>query len=602
MVNNTPNPVRVSDYVMHCIYEQGVKHMFTVTGRGALFLTDGLAKHKELQGICTHHEQAAAYAAVAYAQYNDNLGACLVSTGCACTNTLTGVLSAWQDGIPAIFISGQNTLAETSRHTGHKVRTYGQQEADIIEIVNPITKYAVMITDATKIRFEVEKAIHLAKSGRKGPVWIDVPLDVQSMRVNPEEQEGYVPEKTNENFLSEIDIKETAELLNDAKRPVILIGSGVRSAAAVEELRKLVEDNQIPLVYTGSAPDTYGSDEKFSIGSIGSMGCSRSGNFTLQNADLLIVIGNRLSTITTGPDYCKFAREAKIVVVDIDPVEHSKNTVEIDKLIESDAKVFLNQLLRQSIKKTNKDWVNKCLHWKTKFSSPEFNYKQTEEVNLYHLSEVLSKKMPDESVFASDSGYIEVILPTNINFKKGQRIVHPASQGAMGYALPAAIGAYYGSGKLPVITVIGDGSIMMNIQEFETIRYNKIPLKVFVINNNAYAIIRKRQKELFRKRTIGTDDSNGLSVPDFKNVAKCFDLQYELISKSANLESKIDSIIKMDGPVLCEIMGTDAQEYVEVAVTRNKKNGLVRRPLEDQYPFLERKLFLSEMIVDPIDQ
>lgn len=587
---------------MNCIYEQGVKHLFTVTGRGALFLTDALAKHKELQGICSHHEQAAAYAAVAYAQYNDNLGACLVSTGCACTNTLTGVLSAWQDGIPAIFISGQNTLAETSRHTGHKVRTYGQQEADIIEIVDPITKYAVMITDATKIRFEVEKAIHLAKSGRKGPVWIDVPLDVQSMRIKPEEQEGYVPETTNEKHLSEIDTKETAELINDAKRPVILIGSGVRSASAVEELRRLVEDNQIPLVYTGSAPDTYGSDEKLSIGSIGSMGCSRAGNFALQNSDLLIVIGNRLSTITTGPDYCKFAREAKIVVVDIDPVEHSKNTVEIDKLIEADAKVFLNQLLRQPINKVDKEWVNKCLHWKTNFSRPEFDYKKTEEVNLYHLSDVLSKKMPAEAVFASDSGYIEVILPTNINFKQGQRIVHPASQGAMGYALPAAIGAYYGSGKLPVITVIGDGSIMMNIQEFETVRYNKIPLKVFVINNNAYAIIRKRQKELFRKRTIGTDDSNGLSVPDFKNVAKCFDLQYELISKSANLESKIDTVIKMDGPVLCEIIGTDAQEYVEVAVTRNKKNGLVRRPLEDQYPFLERKLFLSEMIVDPIDQ
>ncbi|MFT5337235.1 MAG: acetolactate synthase-1/2/3 large subunit [Luteibaculaceae bacterium] len=598
---NDTTPVRVADFIMNYLFDQGVKHMFTVSGRGALFLTDALAKHPEMEGICNHHEQAAAFAAVAYSQYNDNLGACLVSTGCACTNTFTGVLSAWQDGIPVVFISGQNTLKETSRHTGVKVRTYGQQEADIIPMVETMTKYATMIEDPNRIRYELEKATFLAKSGRKGPVWIDVPLDVQSMRVTPSEMEGFEPEKCESNVLTKFDIDSVTELMNHANRPVILIGSGIRSAHAITELKAFVEKFEIPLVYTGSAPDSYGSKERYSMGSLGSMGCSRAGSFVVQNADVLLVIGNRLSTLTTGPDYCKFAREAKIVVVDIDPLEHDKNTVEIDHFVASDAKLFLRSMLEQEIKTTKKTWLEKCFHWKDSFPNCEEKYKESENVDLYYLAERLSEALPEKSVLATDSGFIEVILPTNIKFGPGQRIVHPASQGAMGYALPAAIGAHYAS-KLPVCAVIGDGSIMMNIQELETIKYNRIPIKLFVVNNNAYAIIRKRQKDLFRKRTIGTDSSNGLSVPAFEQVASCFDLRYEKIERNTDLDVRLREIMDMEGPVLCEIMGVDNQEYIEVTLTRNSSKKLVRRPLEDQAPFISRDLFLSEMLIEPIDQ
>jgi len=447
MATDYSKPVRVCDYIMNYIYDCGVKDIFTVTGRGALFLTDGVAKHPELNCISTHHEQAAAFAAVAYAQYNDNIGACLVSTGCAGTNTLTGVLSAWQDGIPCVFISGQNTLNETSRHTGINVRTFGQQEADIIPIVESVTKHSVMISDPSRIRFELEKAIYLATHGRKGPVWIDVPLDVQSMRIVPSELELYIHSETENFTVKKEDIDSIVKGLAVATRPVILIGNGVRSADAINEFENLVNKNPIPVVYTASAPDTFGADHDLCIGSIGSMGCSRAGNMALQNSDYLLIIGNRLSTITTGPDYCKFAREAKIVVVDIDPIEHSKKTVEIDQFIKADAKSFLSLLLTREIKKTDQFWLNKCFHWKDIFSKCEDKYKLPEKVDLYFLAELMSKYMAEKSVCVTDSGFIEVILPTNINFGKYQRCIHPASQGAMGYALPAAIGAHYASKK-----------------------------------------------------------------------------------------------------------------------------------------------------------
>ncbi len=593
--------IRVADYIMERLYAEDVKHVFMVTGRGALFLSDAVARHKELTGVSVHHEQAGAYAAVAYAQYNDKLGACLVSTGCAGTNALTGVLSAWQDGIPCVFISGQNMLQETSHYTGIPLRTFGQQEADIIPIVESVTKYATMITDSKQIVYEMEKALHLAQTGRKGPVWIDVPLDIQSMRIEPEELDCFEADDEESGYKTlPDDIQYVKRLLHHSERPVILIGSGIRSADAVYELEAFLEKHPFPVVYTGSAPDTYGTDNSLSIGSVGIMGCTRAGNFTVQNSDFLLVLGCRLSSMTTGSEYSKFAREAKIVVVDIDPVEHSKNTVEIDRLVIADVKKFLTVLMDEDIKKANEEWQNKCLHWKHIFPICEDKYKTSEKVDLYYLAECLSEALPTESVFLSDSGLVELILPTNISFGKGQRCIHPASQGAMGFALPGAVGAYYAS-VLPIIAVIGDGSIMMNLQELETIRYNNIPVTIFVINNNAYAVIRKRQIELFRSRTIGTDPGNGVGCPSFRKVAESFEIPYVKIDNSLELQQKLKSIIDMDGPVLCEIMGLENQEYINISHARNSKGHFVRRPIEDQAPFLDRKRFLSEMIIKPLD-
>ena len=592
--------MRVADYIINRLYDVEAKHIFMVTGRGALFLSDAVAAHKELVGISVHHEQAAAYAAVAYAQYTEKPGACLVSTGCAGTNTLTGVLNAWQDGIPCVFISGQNKLQETSRYTGIPLRTYGQQEADLIPVVESITKYAVMITDPKQIVYEMEKALYLATNGRKGPVWIDVPLDVQNMRIDPDNLEHFTIRKEVNNEPLPEDIHYVKNLIRNAKRPSILIGNGVCSSGAIKELDDFIEKFKIPVTYAASATDIYGLDNPYSIGSVGIMGCSRAGNFTVQNSDLLLVLGSRLSSMTTG-ESCKFVRDAKVIVVDIDRVEHSKDNVKIDRLVISDVKKFLTSLTAEGIKKADTKWQNKCLHWKSIFPKCEEKHKPTDKVDLYHLAECLSETLPNESVLLTDSGLIELILPTNIIFRKGQRIIHPASQGSMGFALPGLIGAYYASGR-PVIAVIGDGSIMMNLQELETISYKNIPAKIFVINNNLYAVIRQRQVEMFRSRTIGTDSSNGVGCPEFKKIADCFNFKYMKIENSIKLQEKLQSAIEMNGPVLCEIMGLENQEYIHNGHVRDSKKKIVTRPLEDQSPYLDRELFLSEMVIKAIDQ
>jgi acetolactate synthase-1/2/3 large subunit len=300
--------IRVADYVIEKIGLQDVKHIFQVTGRGILFLSDAVAKYDKITGISTHHEQAAAYAALAYAQYTGGLGVCLVSTGCASTNALTGVLCAWQDNIPCIFISGQNPLRETTRYSGIPLRTFGSQEADIIDIVKPITKYAVMITESAQIEYELDKALYLAQTGRKGPVWIDIPLDIQNMRIEPAALPLYVTTEGCDFEPGKEDIKYVIDALKNAERPVILIGSGIRSAGAIDDLLAFVEKVHLPVTFACSAVDTIAVNYELLMGSVGSLGGSRAGNFSVQNSDLLLVLGHRLSPVTTSSEYGKFAR------------------------------------------------------------------------------------------------------------------------------------------------------------------------------------------------------------------------------------------------------------------------------------------------------
>jgi acetolactate synthase-1/2/3 large subunit len=593
--------MRVSDYIINKIYDLGTDTIFSVSGRGALFLTDAVAKHGKICNVAVHHEQSAAFAAVAYAQYSGKVGACLVSTGCASTNAITGVLSAWQDNIPCIFISGQNILNETSNFTGLKIRTFGQQEADIIPIIKSITKYSAMLHKGSDIIKELDQAIHFALEGRPGPVWLDIPLDLQSANVEVEMpfKKIEIPERIFS--VTDQDISDLSNKLSNSKRPVILIGSGVRSSSAEEHLRLFVESQNIPVVYSNSAPDIYGSKNKLSIGSIGSMGASRAGNFCLQNSDFVLVLGNRLSAYSTGVDFCDFARDAQIVVVDIDPVEHSKNGVKIDQFLEVDVKELLSKLNILEFSCNTSEWVEKCLHWKKIFSSVEPIFSQSEKIDLYELTQSLSKTLPEDCTLVTDSGFIEVILPTNFNFGDNQRSVHPISQGAMGFALPGAIGAHYASLK-PVFVVVGDGSVMMNLQELQTIIHNNIPAKIIIINNNVYGIIRRRQSELFRGRVIGVDSNNGVSCPNFEKVALAFGLKYQLIQNKDTLENSLKQLVETEGPVICEIICREDQSYIEVGTVRDQNKKMVRRPLEDQTPFLERDLFLSEMIINPIKQ
>lgn len=595
--------IRVSDYIMQRLSGAGIRHLFQVTGRGALFLNDALAKSTELKAVCLHHEQSCAFAAVSYAEQTGGLGACLVSTGCAATNTVTGVLSAWQDGVPCIFISGQNILRETTQYTGIGLRTFGQQEANIVQIVNSITKYSHMVTRPEEIVEVMNTALNAALSGRKGPVWIDVPLDIQSAMIDIDDVRNSLVAPPVERIEPEDkEILLLVDKLKNAKRPIVLIGKGVSSAGAEEMLKEFIQDWQLPLVFSASAPDTYGAGNYLSIGSVGAMGCSRAGNFAISNADLVLVLGSRLTSLTTGPDFCKFARAAEVLVVDIDPIEHSKSGVRIDQFIKCNLRHFFEKLVNFDPGPLRDEWLKKCIHWKNIFRDVEPSFKSENLVDLYQLADSLSKILPRPSTIVTDSGLAEVILPSNIKFSEEMKCIHPASQGAMGFALPAAIGVQCAISH-PVLAVIGDGSFMMNLQELESIRYLKLPIKLIVINNNMYSIIRRRQQDLFRKRTIGTDSSNGVSCPDFKEVADCFGFSYLKVSGINELDAVLEEMFSLSGPVLCEVMGKTDQGYIELGHTRSSAEGkFVRRPLEDQAPFLPRDLFLSEMIIEPIDQ
>ena len=591
--------IRVADYIIQRLVDEGVKHIPLITGRGILYLSDAVAKNQDIQPVSVHHEQAAAYYAVAYAQYNNHLGACLVSTGCASTNATTGVLNAWQDGVPVFFLSGQNWLKETVNYTEKPIRTFGSQEADIIPIMKPITKFCEMVKDPKEIGIIMDKAIYYATHGVKGPVWVDVPVDVQNMRVESEELLRW-DAPIEEYPITESEVKAIVDTINAAERPVFLIGSGIRSAHAIDEFRALVEKLKMPVVFSASAVDTYGTKNELGIGTVAAIGGTRVGNFTVQNADAVICLGCRLSPMTTGSQYEKFARAAKVVVVDIDENEHSKETIKIDAFIKADVKDTINKLISSDIKAVNKTWIEKCLHWKLIFPKCEEIYKQSELADLHNIAATLSEVLPEDAVVLCDAGMEELITPTVIDYGNNQRCLHPASQGCMGVALPAAMGAYYACGHA-VTAVIGDGSVMMNLQEMQTIAFNKMPIRIVIVNNGIYSVIRKRQVELFRTRTVGTDTANGVSVPDFKKVADCFGLKYMRVEGTADMKEKFTELQTIDEPIICEVMAVSDQEYLRTAATFNSQRRFVNRPIEDLFPWMDRETFVKEMIVEPID-
>ncbi len=594
---------RVADCIIRKINEFGAKHIFLITGRGILYLTDAVARNEKIRGISTYHEQGASYSAMAYASCVNGIAACLVSTGCAATNAVTACLCAYQDNLPVVFISGNNMLSENTRYTGAAIRTYGSQETDIIRIVESVTKYAVMLTDPGRVVYEVEKALHIATEGRKGPVWIDVPLDVQNMRIEERELEHY-GETWSLPALMDEDIHYVRDSLNKAERPVLLIGGGVRSACAGTEIKALVEEYHMPLVFSPTAADVYGTSKDLSIGAVGSLGGSRAGNFTVQNSDFVLAIGTKLCSQETGVSK-NFVRDGKIVVVDIDKSEHSKNGVDIERTIYADAKEFLDGLLESNIHRVSDRWTEKCQHWKEIFAVKNETFikelQAGDEIDLYLLGEYLSVFLPENATIITDAGFEELIIPSSIKYREGQRCLFPASQGAMGYAIPAIIGAHY-AGRKNIICIVGDGSIMMNIQELGIIAANHIPAIIFVINNNMYSVIRKRQTDLFRRRTIGNDPSDGVPAPDFQLIANSYGFSYDKIQSLSELPEKMKKIFSSeDGCYLYEIMSSPDQKYLHESYALNEKRRLVHRPIEDLSPFLDRDIIKEEMIIEMME-
>lgn len=595
---------RVADYIAEYILQLGVRDVFMVSGGGMMFLSDGLAMHPELRVVCTHHEQAAAMAAVGYAKYTECFGVAYITTGCGGTNALTGLLDAWQDNVPCIFISGQCKRKETVRNSGLPLRQFGVQEADIIALAQPLTKYAVMVNDPTEIAWHLDKAVHLARSGRPGPVWLDIPMDVQAAVIDETALKRFDPADEPAGYLLDPQpeaLTDVTALLAAAKRPLVVAGQGIRLAGAILAFQKFVEEKQIPVVASRLGIDLLPSDHPLFIGRIGNKG-DRAGNFAVQNADLLLVIGSRLSVSSTGHEYQTFAREAKIVIVDIDPVEHRKNTVRMDLFINADAGRFLEQLMTVPPPKSAA-WCAKCLEWKAKWPVCLPEYAASQAVNLYYFVDCLTRRMKKDAAVVSDAGSAFYVVSQGGMFSAGQRYVTSGGQADMGYSLPAAVGVSLARDKGEVLAVTGDGSFQMNIQELQTVVHNRLPVKLFVWNNDGYLSIRATQSKFFEGRFIGTDSTSGVSFPDTGKIAAAYGIKFFRVHSSEELVGTLDEVLAFEGPVICEVLCVRDQEIVPTVSSWKKPDGtMVSRPLEDMYPFLDRDEFRREMIVSPLPE
>ena len=591
--------MRVADYIVSKIHEMGVNRIFTITGGGAMFLNDAVLRHPDMQAICGHHEQASAMSPVGYAKYSGKMGVVMPTTGCGCTNTITGLLDGWQDNVPMMFVSGQINSYQTMDNYDTPLRQIGVQEADVIAIVKSITKYAVLVKDPKTIRYHVERAIYEAFSGRPGPVWLDIPLDVQSAIIDPNELEGYeIPDTSTKVTLD--DFQELLEHQSTSKRPIILAGNGVRLADAKEEFISFIEKYNIPVVNTYLAADLLPTDHPLNIGRVGIKG-NRAANFALQNSDLLITIGTRLGIPVTGYIYENFAREAKIVVVDIDENEHKKDTIKIDQFIHADAKYFLENA---ELEYVSDSWSKTCLQWREDWPVflPE-HMDDTDGISFYGFMKVLSGCMGDDDIVVSDAGSAYYVSSQAVHLDKNQRYITSGAQADMGFTLPACIGVSVAREGKNVIGIVGDGSFQLNMQEIQTMVHNKLPVKMFVWNNNGYLSIRTTQRKFFDDGFIGTDVDSGISFPDLSKIAYAYGVKYVNVSEIDNLEDKINETMSHDGPVICEVMCKEWDEVLPTIGSKKLPDGkMFSRPLEDMYPFLTREEFLSKMIIKPLQE
>lgn len=597
--------IRVADYCADFIYKLGVKKIFMVTGGGAMFMNDGVAKHPDLEAVCNHHEQASAMAAVGYAKYTGGFASACFTTGCGSTNAITGLLDAWQDNVRCFFISGQVKKKETCRNSATTLRQFGVQEADIISVVSPLCKYAVMINKPESIVYHMEKAAYLSNTGRPGPVWIDIPLDIQGAFIDTSISRHFDPGEIDLDFSTEIDQNDylkLEQLLNNSQRPVILAGNGIRLAKAVNTFKKFIKKVNIPVVTTYLGIDLLEDSNPLNIGRVGIKG-DRAGNFTIQNSDLVISLGTRLSVPTTGFEYDLFARESKVVVVDIDPKEHKKNTVKIDQFINADLKHFFHHFNIDYVNNNTK-WNEKCLHWKNKWPVCLKEYSQDHEgINLYYFVDFLSKRNKENAATVSDAGSSYYVTSQSLKISNNQRYITSGAQADMGFTLPAAIGVSVAKEDQEVIAITGDGSFQMNLQELQTLVHYKLPVKLFIWNNDGYLSIRSTQSKFFEGRYIGTDSRSGLSFPDIEKIAVAYGIYYLKASKSSELEKIIQRALNHKGPVLIEIISPPNQPIVPAASSKKLESGkMVSKPLEDMFPFLPREEFLEEMIVEPLKE
>lgn len=594
--------MRVADYLASTIYNVGVEDVFLVTGGGLMFLTDGIACHDKLKPIPCLHEQAASMAAISYAQVRQGYGCCYVTTGCGGTNTVTGVLHAWQDHVPVVYVSGQCNRNEMMSSVNATVRQIGLQEADIVSIVSPITKYAVTVMRPEDIVYCLEKALYLAKNGNPGPVWLDIPMDVQEAEVDISQLRHYTPEVNIKTTCTNEEINYVKDALETAERPMIIVGQGVRLADACNELIDFIEKYNIPMVGTRLGWDIYPRDKDLNIGLVDTRG-TRAGNFSVQNADVVICIGSRLCMMTTGYNYELFLRGAKkFIVVDIDEEEHKKGTVHIDKIINSDAKEFLKSIPELKLNDFS-DWIAKCNHWKKTWPMiTEEHMNDSNGISKFGFIDTLNRYLKHDSIVVTDAGATTEIPMQGLKFTNvSQRYLGSASQCEMGYAIPGAIGASKGRKNNEVICIVGDGSLQMNIQELQTIVTNKFPIKIFVWNNGGYGTIRGHQKTIFKGRFVGVDEASGTAFPDLSKIANAYNLTYRKANSLLELEKCMEELFELEEPVICEVICWKEEiNPISKGKMRMSDGERIAMPLEDMFPFLDRDEFTREMLIEPI--
>lgn len=598
--------MKLTDYVIDFLVKLGVEYVFGLTGGAVVHLFDSASKNPSMNPIFCHHEQAAALAAVSYARVKNNLGAAIVTTGPGGTNAITGVTAAWQDSIPCIFISGQTRQEHTSR--GKSLRQLGTQELDILALVKPITKYAEMVESPNSIRYHLEKAVYLAQEGRPGPVWIDIPLNFQWSSVLPDTLHGFTGNESGQISPSPQSIMKACSqcyaLLSEAKRPLILAGYGIKLAHADEEFQQFLDKLKIPFVSSWTASDILPTDHPLYMGRLGIYG-QRGANLAVQNCDLLICIGSHLSIPLTGALFEAFAREAKIVMVDIDNTELAFKKTQVDFPINGDAKYFLQTMLKQLLQcnyyKVDESWSNKCAKYKKYNIIPIEWRNEKGYANPYVFIDVLSNELLGDEVVVVDGGGTNLYISfQSFKVKRGQRLILSSGICSMGTGLPESIGACFANGKRTTICLSGDGSLQLNIQELQTIVHHNLPIKIFVMNNGGYLAIRHTQAAFLECNYIGSSVDGGLSLPDFQKVANAYGIKTARINNNADILEKIRWTLEEQGPVFCEIMVSPEQQLIaQQGFDLNPDGTYSPRPLEDMYPYLDRKEFQENMVVTP---
>ena len=590
--------MRLADFVIKFLEEKKIDTVFTVSGGGSIFLCDALYKSKKLKYISCHHEQAVAYATESYSRARNKPGAAIVTTGPGGTNCASGVACCWIDSVPAIFISGQVFLNQTIGNSG--LRQVGVQEFDIVNMVKSITKYAVIIRKPNEIKYHLEKAYNICTEGRPGPVWIDIPANIQNAKINPKKLINYKPAvKIKKSSILDKKIKKIAKLFLKYNRPMFHIGHGVKISKGQKYIRKIVDKYKIPFALTWNASDLIESNHPSYVGKPGAF-AERGSNFIIQNCNLYISVGTRLPFMVTGYNSKDFACKAKKVMVDIDENEVKNSKVELYEKVNCDATYFLKILLKYlpTKIKLSKSWLEYCKNIRKKYPIVLEKFKsQKKFVNSYYFIDLLSDILNSRDIIVTDMGLSFVGTHQAFKVKKGQKLYTNSGHAPMGWGLPAAVGACYASKKRRIICLVGEGGLQMNIQELATIMHNKLPIKIFIYNNGGYLTIKQTQQLGFGSRIMGSNSNSGISFPDYRKIAQSHKIKYMKIVNNKNLKKKINKILIGNKPMICELMLDHNQEQMPKAINRRMPGGKsVATKYEDMYPFLSSAEIQENML------